>query len=85
MKGLVASCAAGKIDGQVVLDLCGKEDNFGEADLPIAQSSNNGDVTLMQLDGDLTKDEFKKAVELATKGNKELIELQKDALRRAYQ
>src|SRR5439155_21563323 len=36
MRDLVASCASGKIDGVVCLDLNKEEDNFGDADCPMA-------------------------------------------------
>lgn len=84
MKGLVAACAAGKIDGQIVLDLMGKEDNYGEADLPVAMLSSNGKITLLQLDGNLTKDELKKAFELTKKGNEVLFDAQRKALLEFY-
>jgi len=36
LRDLVAACAAGKVDGQIVLDLNDIEDKFGEADLQVA-------------------------------------------------
>lgn len=85
MSDLVASCAAGKIDDTVVLDLCGVEDNYGQADVPVAYAPNQDKVTLLQMDGLLTKDEFKTAMDYAVKGCKEIYKAQKDALRRRYQ
>ena len=50
MKDLVPSCATGKVDGKVVLDLNKEEDNFGEADLPLAVLPATEEVVLMQMD-----------------------------------
>jgi len=85
MKDIPVSCAAGKIDGQVVLDLGKEEDNFGEADLPVAISPRTGEILLMQMDGHLTLDEFDKAVDLAIKGCKTVSELQKKAITEKYE
>ena len=62
MRDLVAACAAGKVNGQVVLDVDDTEDKTGEADMPIALLPNTGLITLFQLDGNLSKEEFEKQV-----------------------
>lgn len=84
MKDMVAACAAGKIDGQIVLDLGKKEDNYGEADVPLAITAHDEEIVLLQMDGLLTKSEFEQAVELAKKGAREVYKLQKEALKRRY-
>lgn len=84
MRGLVSACATGKIDSHLAMDLSGPEDNFGEADLPIATLSSTGGITLMQLDGEMTKEELKKAIGMCRKGNELLTELQRKALLAPY-
>ncbi|QLH75370.1 MAG: exosome complex exonuclease Rrp41 [Methanomassiliicoccales archaeon] len=84
MKDLVPAIAVGKVNDQIVLDLNKEEDNFGQADLPIAMIPRTGEIVLMQMDGHMTYDEFNYALELGTKACKEIYELQKDALRRRY-
>jgi exosome complex component RRP41 len=79
MKSLVSSCAVGKIEGQLVLDLMKEEDNYGEADMPVAMTPR-GEITLLQMDGHLTKDEFKKALEMAKEGCRQILDLQRNAL-----
>ncbi len=79
MKGLVASCAVGKVDGQLVLDLNKPEDNYGDADLPIAMTED-GEITLLQMDGNLTADEIAKGIEMARKGCEQIFAIQKEAL-----
>jgi exosome complex component RRP41 len=84
MNDMVVACAAGKIDGQIVLDLFDTEDKSGEADVPIAIMPNRGEVTLLQMDGKLSKEEFDIAMDMAIKACMELHEKQKEALRNKY-
>ncbi len=83
MKCLISAVAVGKIDGEVVLDLNKDEDNYGSADLPIAMNQF-GEVTLCQMDGHLTEEEFSRAMDMAVEGCKKLHELQKQALIEKY-
>ncbi|RLF32054.1 MAG: exosome complex exonuclease Rrp41 [Thermoplasmata archaeon] len=85
MRDLPVACAAGKIDGTVVLDLAGDEDCEGEADMPIAIAPRTEEILLMQMDGHMTYQEFEEALELALKGCREVSKLQKEALLRKYE
>jgi exosome complex component RRP41 len=84
MKDLVPACSAGKVDGEIVLDLCKEEDNFGESDLPIAMIPRTEGISLLQMDGNLTEKELKEALHLAQKGCKIIYKKQKEALREKY-
>jgi len=84
MKDLVPAVAIGKADGQIVLDLNKEEDNYGNADLPIAMIPRTGEVLLMQMDGHMTMEEFDRALEYGKKACQMVYEVQKDALRRRY-
>ncbi|MEM1581988.1 MAG: exosome complex exonuclease Rrp41 [Candidatus Bathyarchaeia archaeon] len=84
MRDLVVACAVGKVNGVLVLDLNDLEDKEGEADLPIAYMPNLGVVSLLQMDGILTIDEFKQALDLAIEGCKQIYKLQKEALKAKY-
>jgi exosome complex component RRP41 len=84
MRDLVPSVAVGKVNDQIVLDLQKEEDNFGQADLPLAIIPRTGEVILMQMDGHLTKAEFDKALEMGVGACKKIYALQKDALARRY-
>ena len=83
MKSMISSCAAGKVADTIILDPMKEEDNFGQADLPIAMTPG-GDITLLQMDGDLTRDEFQRAVEMAMMGARDIYELQRAALVKKY-
>lgn len=84
MRDLVAACSAGKVDDTIVLDLMDTEDKVGSADLPVAYMPNLGVITLLQMDGILTLEEFEKAVNLAIDGCKKIYAMQKEALRAKY-
>jgi len=79
MKGMISACAAGKVGDTLILDPMKVEDNFGQADMPIAMTPN-GDLTLLQMDGKLTKDEFVRALEMAMKGCQDIYEIQRKCL-----
>ncbi len=84
MKDLVVACAAGKVDDTVVLDLYDAEDKLGVADVPVAIMPNLNAVTLLQMDGILSPEEFENAVNMAIEGCKKIYALQKDALKNKY-
>jgi len=84
MADLVAAVAIGKVEGHLVLDLCDIEDKYGEADMPIAMAPRLNSIVLLQLNGRLMKEEFRKALELAKKGILEIYQKQRDALRKKY-
>jgi exosome complex component RRP41 len=84
MKDLIVACAAGKVDGQLVLDLCDAEDKLGEADVPVAFMPTLDAITLLQMDGNLSVDEFEQAINLAVTGCKQIYKMQKEALKAKY-
>jgi exosome complex component RRP41 len=67
-----------------VLDLFDTEDKVGSADVPVAMMPNLNAVTLLQMDGILTYEEFEKAVNMAMDGCKTVYALQKEALKTKY-
>ncbi len=84
MKDLVAGIAVGKVDGQLVLDIDQVEDNYGEADMPVAGAVNLDKVVLLQLNGSLTPDEFNKALHMAWEGIKKVYAMQKKVLEEKF-
>jgi exosome complex component RRP41 len=71
MKELVSSVSIGKEDF---------EEGEGSTDIPITMTKS-GKITHLQLDGKITKEQLKEAVELARKASKEIYEIQKKALK----
>ncbi len=84
MRDLIAAVAVGKVDGQLVLDINQLEDEYGEADMPIAMMPSLGKIVLLQLNGVLTEDDFKQALQLAKKGIMKLYEYEQQALKKKY-
>jgi exosome complex component RRP41 len=84
MRDLVASCAAGKIDNKIVLDINDEEDKEGGADMPVAYMPRLEQVTLLQLDGRLTPKQFNECLDKAIGGCKMVYEIQKQALIQKY-
>ena len=85
MKDLVVALSGGKIDGTLIIDLCGKEDNYSEADIPIAFMPRKKEITLLQMDGRLTPEEIKEIVKNVLKAGEEVYEKQKETLRKKYE
>lgn len=84
MRDIVPAIAAGKADGKVLLDLNKEEDNYGQADVPIAIVPSTDEIVLLQMDGNMTRAEFDHAIELAVNACHEVHDLQVDALKRRY-
>jgi exosome complex component RRP41 len=84
MKNLVTSCSVGKLDGEIILDVAGLEDNYGDVDMAVAMIGNEDKVVLLQMDGIITKEELNKMLEYARKGCAEIFEKQKQVLKEKY-
>jgi exosome complex component RRP41 len=84
MCDIVAACAAGKVDDRIVLDINDTEDKEGGADMPVAYMPHLGQVTLLQLDGILTEEQFNECLDMAIKGCKMVYQIQKQALMHKY-
>lgn len=84
MRDLLAGVAAGIVDGQVVLDLCDVEDKEGTGDLPVVYSPMTDEISLLQLDGEFTLEQFEEALEMAIDGARKIYEMEKEALINRY-
>ncbi|MBW3023016.1 exosome complex exonuclease Rrp41 [Candidatus Woesearchaeota archaeon] len=86
MKDMVAAISAGKYDDNIILDLNYEEDSYEHGcDIPIAMIQRSGEISLMQMDGEITKEQLLKAIELAKKGLNKIYEVQKKALKEKYE
>lgn len=84
MRDLVASCSCGKIEDTLVVDLNGVEDNYGNADMAFAMLPSKNEVSLLQMDGLLTKEEFFTLLDLAREKCLYMAEQQKLILKNIY-
>ena len=87
MKDLVAAVSVGKVDDKLLVDLDYQEEAYEDApvaDIPIATMPNYDKITLLQMDGLVTKDDLKKLLEMGKKACKDIYEIQKQALKSKY-
>ena len=87
MKDMVASVSLGKIGDKIMVDLTYDEEAYKDApvaDMPMAMLGRTGELTLLQLDGELKKEDLKKALEMGKKVCKQICEIQKKALKEKY-
>lgn len=84
MCDLVTACSVGKIDDTLIVDLNGKEDNNSESDVAFAMLPSKREITLLQMDGILTKEELKELLNLAKSSCEKIYELQKKTLKEMY-
>ena len=84
MRSLLSAVAVGKIDGKKIVDLSGIEDKAGEADLPIAITWYNEEVSLLQFDGDMDLNEMNEFLDLAKGALKKIHQIQLNALKSKY-
>jgi len=85
MRDLVSSVSIGVIDGQLVLDVAGKEDEAGDVDLPFAYFPRKNEIVLLQMDGIIEPEKLKEAIRVATQACKRVYEAQRLALKRKYE
>ncbi len=89
MKDMVASVAVGRVDDKVVVDLNYEEEAYenenGVADIPIAMIPSTGEVTLLQMDGHLTKEQLSESLRLAHDSIIEINKIQRKALKDKYE
>ncbi len=86
MKDMVSSVAVGQVDGTVVADLCYDEEAYDAivSDIPVAMTHNTKEITLLQMDGEISKADLIKALELARKVTEEIYQLQVKALKEKF-
>ena len=78
MKDLVCAVSVGKVDDKIVVDLDYNEEAYEKgpvADVPMALIPSTGEISLLQMDGEITKEDLIKALET---GKKKLLEKQKN-------
>jgi exosome complex component RRP41 len=85
MKDLVVAVSGGKINDTLILDLCGREDNYSDADMPVAFMPRKKQITLLQMDGELTPKEIKEIIKNVLKAGQVIYEKQKKTLKEKYE
>ena len=87
MNDLVSAVSVGRVDDKVVVDLDYSEEAYEDgpvADVPIAVLNRSEKLTLLQMDGFITKEMLTEAIKIGKKACKEIYEVQKKALKEPY-
>ena len=86
MKDLVSAVSVGKVGDAIVVDLDKEEEDYeeGSTDMPVAMMPRNGKISLLQMDGNMSKEDIKKALEYAKNTCNKIYELQKKTLKEKY-
>ena len=88
MRDMVAAVSVGKVDDKIVIDLDYAEEAHPEghvADVPVAVIPSTGEITLLQMDGKITKDELVKGVRDSMPTYTEIAEKLRAAVRQRYE
>lgn len=93
MKDIVAAVAVGQADGRIVVDLNYEEEHLPEfmtteskdvSDIPVAMIPSTGEITLLQMDGIISKEKFIEALNMAKDAMTAVSEVQRKALKDKY-
>lgn len=84
MRDMVYAVSCGRIGDKMALDFNMIEDNYSDSDMPIAIAPRNGEVLLLQMDGDMTKEQISEGMDMVLEAGKTISELQREALKEAY-
>ena len=84
MKDLVAAVSVGKVDNRLVVDLNYNEEAYKDgdvSDIPIAMLPRTQKISLLQMDGEISKEDLLKALEMGKQACRDIYEIQKKALK----
>ncbi|QQG38689.1 MAG: exosome complex exonuclease Rrp41 [Candidatus Woesearchaeota archaeon] len=87
MKDLVCAVATGIInEDKVIVDVNKEEEDLegGLADTPMAILPRSGEVTLLQMDGEASKEEILESIKLGKRACEQIYRVQRDALKERY-
>ena len=87
MKDLVCAVSVGRVDDKLLVDLDYSEESYENgpvADIPITMMPNSNKITLLQMDGLISKADLKNLLEMGKKVCKDIYEIQKKALKDKY-
>jgi exosome complex component RRP41 len=87
MKDMVAAVSTGVVNHQVCIDLNGEEEHIHDvdvADIPVAMVPSTEEITLLQMDGKVSKDELLEGLKRVAPVLKSIAEIQRQALRDKY-
>lgn len=88
MKDMVSAVAVGRVNGKIVVDLSYEEESDegegGAVDTAMAMIPSTEEITLLQMDGQVTKEELLEAIEMGKDACRRIAEIQRQAIRDKY-
>lgn len=85
MRDLPYAVSVGRIGDHMTIDFNMIEDNYSDSDMPIAIAPRNGEILLLQMDGELTREQVNEGIQMAIDAGKQIGDVQREALKRAYE
>ena len=88
MKDLVTAVSVGRVDDKLLIDLDYSEESYEDgpvADIPIGVLPNSGMITLLQMDGEISREELMEVIEMGKKVCTQIYEVMKKALKEKYE
>ncbi len=85
MTDIPFAVSVGKVGSELILDMNKIEDNYSDADMPVAISPRTGEMLLLQMDGNLTIEEVNRGVQMIKKAGEAISKIQRNALKVSYE
>ncbi len=90
MKDMVVAIGVGKVENSILVDMDYEEEAWGGhagtvADIPVAMVPSTGEITLLQMDGKISKEELIRAIEQARPVFAKIAEIQRQAIRDKFE
>ncbi|HLC20228.1 MAG TPA: exosome complex exonuclease Rrp41 [Candidatus Nanoarchaeia archaeon] len=87
MSDIVSAIAVGRVDDKIVADLNYEEESYEDgpvADIPMAILYNTKEVSLLQMDGEISKEELTPALEIGIQVSEQIAQIQIKAIKDKY-
>jgi len=82
MRDMVGAIAVGRCQDKIIMDLDYYEDSHEDGtDIPVAMLHNSKEISLLQLDGNISVEQFQEAIKMAQGTMDKIFEVQKAALK----
>lgn len=87
MKDMVSAVSVGRVGDMLLVDLDYAEEAYEDgpvADIPIAVTNREKELTLLQMDGEISKEMLLEGIEMGKKACEKIAEVQRKALKEKY-
>jgi exosome complex component RRP41 len=87
MRDLVGSVSVGRVDDKMLVDLDYSEESYDGgpvADIPVAYIASSDEISLLQMDGLVSKEMLMDGIKMAKKACTKLVDVQKAALKARF-